>query len=138
MIKRVSKLYSKALLTQIEESGVSSALKHAMQFIGQLEMAFFGEEQHSRGGEYLAFIGGENDYFEAVKNVSRDCKRAAIYYSLANPKREDLVQVNVEWHRSVSDENEEKSALGRLTFVFLPGGVTSYSWRFDKKYHIEH
>ena len=137
VIKRVSKLYSNSLLNQIEEQGVSPALKRAMQFIGKLEMAIFGEEQCPSGGEHLAFLGGENDYFETVKDVSRDCKRVTIHYFLVNPKRENLLQVNVEWYRSADAENDEKRALGRLTFVFLPGGVTSYSWQFDKRYRIE-
>ena len=128
MITRVSKRYSPALKKQIEQSGVSNALHHAMTYVGQFELAIFGKA-HEHGGEHYSFIGGENPFYETVKMLSRDCRRITIYYSLKQLNTCEAVRVIVEWHLS---EKEEKSIPGYLSLDFIEGGVTAYTWRFDK------
>ena len=133
MIKRVSKSYSKDLQQQIERNGASTALNHAMAFVGKLELAVLGEDQ-GEGGEYHSFIGGENSYYDAVKRLSRDCKRITIYFSLKQLNSCVAVRVEIDWHAS---ENDKKIIPGHIWLDFIEGGVTAYGWKFDKKYRVE-
>ena len=135
MIKRVSKLYSKAVLEQIARYGVFDPLSHAMSYVEKLERAVFGSDQGG-GGEYFAFIGGENPYYETVKRLSRECKRVTVDYTFENPEMGRVLRVDVVWYKS-GGKNIREQRPGCLTFRFIKGGVTQYSWSFGRGYEIE-